>query len=497
MPEPLANTLPGSRAELPVLLQLERGTEALHRQIARQLRAAILDGRLARSAPLPSTRALSRELGVARGAVVEAYAELHAEGYLESRHGSGTRVMAASPPTGPRGTRASVPGETSRWLRGEPDPVAADGPPSAPGIHFRLGQPSVRELDQDAWRRAWRDMLQGVPPCDYGDARGEVELRSTLAGFLTRSRGLPTAPDDLIVTTGAAQGLNLLARAVLREGDRVAFEEPGYRFARQVLGLHGAGVMPVNVDDDGLRVEELPEGHGAPLMLYCTPSHQYPLGSRLPVARRLALLAWAERNDVLIVEDDYDSEFRYGAPPLPTLASLDRTRVVYMGTLSKVLMPAVRLGYLVAPPALSARVIREKTLADRHDPWPLQRALAAFIAQGSLERHVRRMRRVYAAKREVLTQELRPLEPTARLTGIEAGLHACLELQSPLSARTVAAACAARGVHLSPLDSYYLGPVQREALLLGYGALSLTEIKEGVAVLREVLNESAGVKGPG
>lgn len=469
------------RVELPFAVQLERGAGSLTGQLVRQLRAAVLDGQLAPGATLPASRALARSLGVARGAVVEAYAELHAEGYLEARHGSGTRVALELTV----GASRSAP-QAPAWL---PEVVAPvyDTPAAPDLIDFRLGQPSLAELDPRAWRRAWAAVGQTPPPDDYGDPAGEPGLRAALAAFITRSRGLPARPDDVLVTGGAVQGLDLIVRATLRPGDPAAIEDPGYRLARQVLQERGAQVVSVPVDDDGLRVDLLPTGPGAPKLVYCTPSHQYPLGVRLSVARRLALIAWARAEGAVIVEDDYDSEFRFGAPPLPTLAGLDDGgRVLYLGTLSKVLTPALRLGYLLAPPALHAHLRRQKLLSDYGSPWPTQRAAEALLRGGHLDRHVRRMRRLYARKRERLAELLAPLAPHATLRGIEAGLHVCLELAPPLDAEEVAAACLARGVRLSTLNSYQQASA-RQALLLGYGALTLPQIERGAAVLRAVV----------
>lgn len=488
----------GTRAELAFPLHVDRAArEPLHRQIAAQFRAAITHGTLPPGALLPGSRALAATVRVARGVIVEAYAELHAEGYLETRHGAGTRVTPTLPHAGPRASPAP---RAARWLRPERDAPSVHAPATPGVIDFRLGQPSVKELDRDAWRRAWREATRHAPPDDYGDPAGDPALRAALAEYVTRSRGLPTTLDGVLVTTGVVQALDLIARAVLRPGDTVAFENPGYRLARQVLREHGARLLPVPVDGDGLRVQDLPEGEDAPLLLYCTPSHQYPLGSRLSVARRLALLEWARRNDVLILEDDYDSEFRFDASPLPTLRSLaEDDRVAYLGTLSKVLTPAVRLGYVIAPRLLTGRLIREKSLADWHTPHPVQIALAHFVRGGHLERHVRRMRRVYARKRHVLSVALGVLAPHARLTGIDAGLHACLELPAHVNAASVAAACDARGVRVGTLDTYFDAsasvPPDRSALLLGYGALTVEEIQAGAAVIVSAVRAATAPRG--
>jgi GntR family transcriptional regulator/MocR family aminotransferase len=263
------------------------------------------------------------------------------------------------------------------------------------------------------------------------------------------------------------------------------------------LLANGARVVPVRVDGDGLRVEDLPTGADAPLLACVTPSHQYPLGARMPIARRLALLDWARTNDSLIVEDDYDSEFRFDAPPLPALMSLDgergEGRVAYIGTFAKCLAPTLRLGYLIAPPALRARIVALKSLTDRHTSWPIQRVVLALIAEGHLERHIRRARRRYAEDRAILRAGLLPVttgpDAPARLRGLEAGLHVCLEFAPGIDAMRVALAARRRGVAVATLDEYYHGPPDRQGLILGYGGLAPDELARGTRILAGVIAE--------
>jgi GntR family transcriptional regulator/MocR family aminotransferase len=339
----------------------------------------------------------------------------------------------------------------------------------------------------------WRAVGERLPPAEYGEPAGDPELRLAVARYLGRARGIACAPQSVVITAGAIQACDLVARATLAPGDQVGFEEPGYPAARGVFLAGGAEVVPVAVDGDGLRVDELPSGADAPPLVYVTPSHQYPLGARLSFARRLALLEWARANDSLVVEDDYDSEFRFDAPPLPALAGLDEEgRVAYVGTFSKVLSPALRLGYLVVAPPLRERVERLKRLTDHHTTWPVQRALAEFVAGGHLERHVRRMRREYARKRAALLGALGQVEHLARPLGLEAGLHCCLLLRDDLDPDRVAALARERGVGVSTMDADYLGPVRRRGLLLGYGGLQLAEVERGAVVLAEALRQAAG-----
>ncbi len=470
--------------DFPVRVERNAPT-SLQIQLTEQLRRAILDGRLVAGMRLPSTRTLAAEAGVSRNVALAAYDELFAEGYVEGRHGSGTYVTGDLPSL-PR-PALPAPSGSPRWLRQRPLPPAAEV--EYPGaIEFRLGRSFTTQLPADVWRRVWNDVSGQLPPSDYGPPAGDPELRAAIAGYLRRSRGVACGADDVIVTAGAVQAIDLIARATLAPGDAVGFEDPGYRITRQVLEARGATLVPVPVDQDGLRVDQLPAGDDAPMFVYVTPSHQYPLGARMPVGRRVALIEWAQANDGLIVEDDYDSEFRFDAPPLPALAGIDETgRVAYIGTFSKVLSPALRVGYVVAPQPLRERIERFKRLSDYHTPWPLQRALAAFITQGHLERHIRRMRRHYGEKRAALRDALAPVSHLAQLRGLEAGLHVFLELDRSIDPRQVELRAREQGVIVSTLDGYFLGPATQQGLLLGYGGLELPDIVRGAEVLVEVL----------
>jgi GntR family transcriptional regulator / MocR family aminotransferase len=349
-------------------------------------------------------------------------------------------------------------------------------------------------IPTEGWRRLWRDVADAIPPKHYLNPAGEPRLRAAIAAYLGRSRGVTTDPDDLVITTGAAQAIDLLIQATIPPGAAVAIEDPGYPTARRLMYLRGVSIVPIPVDDDGLRVDCLPSGANAPLLVYVTPSHQYPIGVRMSIARRLALLEWAEANDAIIVEDDYDGEFRFGAPPLPALAGLDRTgRVAYIGTFSKVLMPGLRVGYLLAPSALRDRILTLKRLTDHHTPWAEQQALIGFCERGDLDRHIRRMRRFYAGNRAVLASALATVAELGRLHGLEAGLHAFLELRDDLDPDRVVVACRARNVIVSTLDGYYAGTPDRRGLLLGYGGLDPDAVRQGAIVLAQVLRESANI----
>ncbi len=482
--------------DLDLPLHLDRASDRpLHRQIVAQVRDAIRAGQLPAGTRLPSTRRLGATLAVTRNVAVAAYADLVAEGYLTGSHGSGTYVEATLPPF----PRPALPPPTRlpRWLHAEHDPPVVDAQLSPRGIDFRLGIPSLSPLALDPWRRAWRDVVTVPPPTGYGPPAGLPALRAAIARYLGRSRGLACGPDDVVITAGASHALALIARATLAPGDPAALEDPGYPTARRILRAHGVQLLPVPVDDDGLRVDALPRGPSAPLLVYATPSHQYPLGVRLSVARRLALLEWARAHDSLIVEDDYDSEFRFDAPPLPALAGLEADGyVAYIGTFSKVLTPALRVGYLVAPAPLRRRVEEIKRAADDHPPWPVEQALTAFIAGGDLDRHIRRMRRHYARKRAALVAALAPVGHLATVRGLEAGLHTYLELRADLDPESIVRQAQDQGVVVTTLDAYYQAAPDRQGLLLGYGGLEERDVARGAGILADVIAREATVRKP-
>jgi GntR family transcriptional regulator/MocR family aminotransferase len=349
-------------------------------------------------------------------------------------------------------------------------------------IELRPGIPWAGGIEPAVWRRAWR--YAGTrPPSPWPDPHGLPELRAELAAYLRRSRGLAVSPAQVLVTRGVAGGLSLLAAALLRPGDTVGVEEPGYPAAREVLSRAGARVVPCRVDAHGVVPDELP---GGLRLLYTTPAHQHPLGGRLPVGRRQALIAWARRCGAIVVEDDYDSEFRYDVGPLPALHSMDPDVIVYLGTASKVLAPAFGAGWLVAAPGLVERLAELRVDLGERVPEPVQHALLALLTSGDLEHHVRRMRLEYARRRAALVGGL-PEPGTFRLLGDTAGMHLVVGFPAGSPAERVVAAAAARGVALSTLDRYFAGPPTLSGLILGYGAATLTQIRRAATVLGPLL----------
>ena len=387
---------------------------------------------------------------MARGTVVEAYGQLAAEGYLASRQGSGTVVAwaAAAPPRRPVPT-----------------------PAPRPFLHsFRSGRPDVSSFPRAAWVRALRAALARAPDLalDYGDPRGRPELRAALADYLARARGVVATEDDVLVTSGFGQSVGLLARALRAAGARrVAVEDPGEGEFRRSIEAAGLACRPVPVDGEGLVVDALRDGDGAVLV---TPAHQFPLGVNLSPARRAALLAWARARGALVIEDDYDGEFRYDRQPVGALQALDPTRVAYAGTASKALAPGVRLGWLVLPHPWAERVAAVKALADGQAPVLDQLALSELIRGGAFERHLRRMRRAYRRRRDALLLALARHAPEFEPAGIAAGMH--LLLRPPAGGPGEAElerACLERGVELRGLRAFTGGkPRGRGGLVVGY-----------------------------
>lgn len=471
-----------SHTNLPVVVDRGDG-DPLAAQVSAQVRAAVTDGALHAGDRLPSTRDLAATLGVSRTVVTTAYASLFAEGWLEGRHGSGTYVADVAPAPAP--ATPSAGSAESSAAGTSPEPAA--GPRL---IELRPGIPWAAGIDPAAWRRAWRH-AGTQPPSPWPDPHGLPELRAELAAYLRRSRALSVSPADVLVTRGVSGGLALLAAALLRPGDKAGVEEPGYPAAREVLTRAGAQVVPCRVDAHGVVPEELP---GDIRLLYTTPAHQYPLGGRLPVGRRQALTAWARKTGAIVVEDDYDSEFRYDVGPLPALYSMDPEVIVYLGTASKALTPAFGAGWLVASPALVERIAQLRPNLGERVPEPAQHALLALLTSGDLERHIRRMRLEYARRRAAIVEALTPPaaghhQPPYRLLGDTAGLHVVLELPPGLPPADVVAEAKNQGVGLHELDRYFAGPPPISGLILGYGATPLTQVRRAAAVLATLLTD--------
>ncbi len=453
-------TLSRQQIDLPFVVERRAGPP-LSVQLAGQLRDAMGDGRIKAGERLPSSRMLASALGISRTVVTTAYEQLYAEGWLEGRHGSGTYVADIG-------------------VSGAAPEIAVQPPPPVRGIDLRPGAPWVEALDTPAWRRAWRQAAV-VPQAARADPWGLPGLRTAVVDYLRRSRGVTCPPERVLITRGVTNGLDLLAATILSPGDRVGVEEPGYPDARAVLAARGAVVVPCPVDEDGLIVDALPDDLR---LVYTTPSHQYPLGGRLPVPRRQALVAWARRTGALVVEDDYDSEFRYDVAPLPALYGLAADVTVYLGTTTKTLSPDVGVGWLVARPDLvDAMAERREWFNDRTAAVP-QEAVRLLMERGDLDRHIRRMRAEYGSRRAVIVGALGHLP----LHGDTAGLHLVVELPAETTEGIIERA-AARGLVLATLALRYAGPQRLHGLVVGYGGATVPRLRTACSLVRELVRE--------
>ena len=475
------------------------------RRIYDLLRAQIADGLLAAGARAPSTRALAADLGVSRTTVTAAYEQLAAEGFLVTSVGRAARVAGAPAreaapraTTGRRGKPSLPLSAFGHRVAGMDLPALAQAAPAR--IDFLYGAVAARDFPTLPWRRAYQaELLRQQPSLSYGRPEGDAGLRQALQGYLRRARGLVCDAEQIVVVHGSQQGIDLCARLLLGPGDAFVFEDPGYLMARRCCEATGAELLPVPVDAHGLDTGLLPQDARVRLA-YVTPSHQFPLGGVLPIARRVALLQWAQQQGAWIVEDDYDGEFRYGQRPIDALQAMDAEgRVIYVGTFSKALSPQMRLGYLVLPPELVPVFRQAKRLADRHAPVLEQRVLAALIDSGAYERHVRRARRDNERRRAALLQAIAlHLPPGATAAGTAAGLHVVLWLPwlRPRDEAALAAAARAQGVGVYPVSPLFARPSlagpRPAGLVLGYASLTVEQIWQGVQVLAEVMRSPAG-----
>lgn len=462
----------------------------LARQLYQALRERILDGRLPAGARLPASRELAERLGVSRNTVLRAFDQLHAEDYLLGRSGAGTYVnpQAALRPPPPSTAAAPPPTPALQHLATQHLPPPPSGAPRA----FRVGVPAFDLFPFEVWARLAARFWRKPSPArlGYGDPAGEPRLRELIAAYLRSSRGLHCDPAQVLITCGAQQGIALCAQLLVGPGDRVAVENPGYRAAAQAFAMAGARLQGVAVDAEGLDTAQL-ERLGACRLAYVTPAHQYPSGVTLSLPRRLQLLDWAERHDAWIVEDDYDGEYRYDGAPLAPLAALDRRgRVIHVGTFCKIAFPALRLGYLVLPPALVEPFARRRALDMRHSDLGSQAVMAEFIAAGHFQRHIRRMRAAARQRRDALLAGWPTELPGSTPPGpAAAGLHLCVRLDGLARERHLLAAARQAGVELNALSDYWLPDAQPDAdrragLVLGFAAVPEAAIAAALATLR-------------
>ncbi|MGH2892387.1 MAG: PLP-dependent aminotransferase family protein [Solirubrobacteraceae bacterium] len=464
-------------SELVIALDRARG-QALHHQIEASIRGRIRSGVLPAGVALPASRALAAGLGVSRGVVVEAYSQLVAEGYLTSRSGGYTQVAAAPTPSAPIPVVAPPP----------PEPNVSGAPwsgPSRPAVDFGYGRGNLAAFPRAAWLRSVRRVLTETPHdrLGYLDGRGAVELRTALASYLNRVRGTNADPETIIITNGYAQAVSLLIGVLAaREATTLAVEDPSASDdARPIAQALGLDVVSVPVGDDGVCVDAVARLRADALIL--TPSHQWPTGGVLSPEARAAVLAWAQRTGALVIEDDYDAEYRYDRAPVGAMQGLDPARVAYGGTASKTLAPGFRLGWMVLPRDLVEPFAEAKLRADRGSPILDQLTFADFLSRGQFDRHLRRMRPVYRSRRDALLAALAAHVSDLEPAGIAAGLHLVAWLPVDLPEAAVIQAAATEGVAVAGVSPYRIAPSPRGGLIFGYSNLSERAIADGVARL--------------
>jgi GntR family transcriptional regulator/MocR family aminotransferase len=460
--------------ELPSAGPAAAAGRTLHGRLTSALRTAIRSGRVAAGATLPPSRALAVDLGCSRWVVTEAYAQLVAEGYLEARPGSGTRV---------------------RWVRDDRAPTVRRSPSTAPRTWMDLapGLPDLRAFPRARWAEALRAVSAHATVTDLGyvDPAGHEDLRTVLVEYLQRSRASSASAAQLMVTTSTTSGIRRLCRALAATGHRsVAVEDPGW--PRLSAAVREAGLEPfaVAVDDQGLRVADLGAGPGVRAVL-TAPAHQFPNGVVMAPERRAALLRWAGDVEALVIEDDYDSEFRYDRPPVSTLQGMGSRRVALLGSLSKTLSPALRIGWMLLPGPWADALSRLEGTPSL-PPTLDQLAFARLLTSGAYDRHLRRVRRTYRARRDLLVAELARQLPGLDVSGAAAGLHLVLNLPGGVRASAVVRGAQARGLHVADLDRYRAGGSGPPALILGYGNITDALVPQAVAVLADVVAHNSG-----
>ncbi|MFP7446084.1 PLP-dependent aminotransferase family protein [Bacillus infantis] len=442
----------------------------LYVQLYQYIKSEIESGKIKPGEKLPSIRRFSQFLDVSKNTVEEAYQQLLAEGYAESRPKSGIIVNKLD--------------EFPLKQEKEQLPVILKAELEKPKIDFQYGHIDAVAFPARRWKNALSEAAFDLSLLQYGDKQGQFSLRRELTGYLYRSRGIECTPEQIIITSGTQNSISVIMSILELRGEVIAMENPGYDGVGKVLLHQGGIVEPVTVEDDGISVEELAEKRAK--AVYVTPSHQFPLGMVLSINKRLKLLKWAAETGGYIVEDDYDSEFRYQGQPIPPLKSLDpNDRVIYLGTLSKSFLPAARLSYIVLPPALMAGYKRDFSLYSQPVSPIIQEATARFMKEGDFDQHIRKMRVLYQAKHKVLLESVSSMmEHKAAVIGQKAGLHILIKLEGRKS-EELAAKAAKKGVKVYPANQYWAGGEGDDLIMLGFGGLSSEEIAEGIKLLSE------------
>src|SRR5213596_4337535 len=485
------------------MIRLVRNSaEPLHQQLYRQIRDELISGSFSNnSSRLPSSRALAADLGISRLTVNLAFEKLHAEGYLRSRVGSGTFVADSLPETFLSSGRPRMrllverPPRLSDRVRNLPDKRVGKqfdfGIAGPPGVSFVPAVAALDEFPIEIWERLRAQVLarKGAHLLQYASSHGDADLRKAIATYLCDFRGARCHPDQIIVTAGTQQAMIISALALVNRGEVAWIEDPGFYQARRAFGFAGGTVVPRPVDREGIVIGRPAKGR-SPKIIYVTPSHQFPLGMTMSLARRTALISFARDRDAYIFEDDHNSEFRYTGPPLPCLQGLDNVgRVIYSGTMSKILYPSLRLGYIVAPHQLVEPMIKIRAVMDQHSPAIDQATLARFLAEGYFLSHIKRMRKLYSDRRDFFIEQFNKLLGKYFILEIpEAGLHfvACVRQKEQMP--VITRVCTDIGIRPSPLSSCFIKVEPKPALTFGFAAWSRAQIREGLSKFAATLN---------
>ncbi len=490
------------------MIRLDRTSgEPLHQQLYRQIRDELISGSFNdNSSRLPSSRALAADLGISRLTVNLAFEKLHAEGYLRARIGSGTFVAQPLPETFLSSHRPKTeplvehPPRLSERVRNIPDKRVGKqfdfGIAGPPGVSFVPAVAALDEFPMEIWERLRGQVLakKGAHLLQYASSRGDPDLRKAIAAYLCDYRGARCHPDQIIVTAGTQQAMMISALALVNRGEVAWIEDPGFYQARRVLGFAGATVVPRPVDREGIVIAR-PSRQPSPKIIYVTPSHQFPLGMTMSLARRTALIDFARERDAYIFEDDHNSEFRFTGPPLPCLQGLDNSgRVIYAGTMSKILYPSLRLGYILAPEQLIEPMIKIRAVMDQHSPAIDQATLARFLTEGFFLSHIKRMRKLYSDRREFFIEQFNNLLGKYFTLEIpEAGLHFVAWLRRKTDLPLITRVCAEIGIRPTPLSSCFMKAELNPALTFGFAAWSRAQIREGLGKFAVALNSKLSV----
>jgi GntR family transcriptional regulator / MocR family aminotransferase len=472
--------------------------QELGRWLYTELRTAILEGRLKRGVRMPSSRSLAKQYALSRGTVTAAFESLQSEGYIGTRVGSGSYVALELPDDSlaPQEDAVTVFFEPSKAGLSNRGRETVDGMHLLPASHslgraFRSYEPAIDLFPVNLWARVAGRVLRNAPRSLYGqgDARGYLPLRKAIAEYVGSARGVHCDASQIIVTSGAQQALDLIARMLVDPGDRVWMEDPGYPGAVFALRAAGAAIVPVSVDQDGLNVEEARKLEPRARLVYTTPSNQFPLGVAMSAERRRQLLDWAAQENAWIIEDEYDAEYRYTGPPLPALQSMDGSQcVIYVGTFTKMLFNSLRLGFLVVPGRIADAFAAARTLLDRHPPTLDQAILAEFILDGHFGHHVRSMRRIYADRMTALLKAAsHRLDGMLEIVRPESGMRTVAWITTGQTDRRIAKRARAQGLELAALSEFTIRHAGSEALILGFAGCSPTELRRGVDMLANVL----------